>query len=41
MWVGNCDIFGKQKISVKNEMKQDEILLKLKVYDQENRWEIQ
>ncbi len=34
--LGNCDIFMKRKISVINETKQDEILLKLKVYDHEN-----
>ncbi len=34
--LGNCDIFMKRKILVINETKQDEILLKLKVYDREN-----
>jgi hypothetical protein len=34
--IGNCDIFVKQKISVINETKWDEILLKPKVYDWEN-----
>ncbi len=32
----NCDIFVKQKITIINETKRDEILLKLKVCDQEN-----
>jgi hypothetical protein len=31
--LGNCDICAKQKILVTNEMKQDKILLKLKVSD--------
>ncbi len=35
-FVGNCDIFVKRKISVINKTKQDEILSKPKVYDQEN-----
>jgi hypothetical protein len=34
--VGNCNIFVKRKILVINEMKRDEILLKLKVCDREN-----
>jgi hypothetical protein len=34
--VGNCDIIVKQKILVINETKRDKILLKLRVYDQEN-----
>ncbi len=29
--IGNCNIHGKQKILVLNEMKQDKFLLKLKV----------
>jgi hypothetical protein len=33
--VGNCDFFMKRKILVINKTKQDEILLKLKVYDPE------
>ncbi len=31
--LGSCDTFVKRKISVINEMKRDEILLKLKVRD--------
>jgi len=34
--LGNCDSFVKRKISVINETKRDKVLLKPKVYDQEN-----
>jgi hypothetical protein len=34
--IGNCDIFMKQNILVLNETKRDKILLKQKVYEQEN-----